>query len=257
MNTYNNFLENINLYREKLRVIELRTIKDYFKPGQNILEIGGDTGLQANVLSSMGCMVRSIDIKNERPNRSKYFPVETYDGYNIPFAENTFDIVFSSNVLEHIRELDKILFEIKRVLKPSGLAIHIIPSLYWLLWSYITFYPSQIIKLIMKINEGSHRDTNYQSDKFSCPKKKHIINYLLPPKHGSAGNLVTQLCYFRVSRWIKVFRNNGFFVKCVIENRLFYTGNHILKDSLPIRLRKKMALFLGSAANIFIMTSYK
>jgi len=44
----------------------------------------------------------------------------TYDGYNIPFPDDTFDIIFSNQVFEHIRYPEKVLSDIARVLKDSG-----------------------------------------------------------------------------------------------------------------------------------------
>jgi SAM-dependent methyltransferase len=43
-----------------------------------------------------------------------------YDGKIIPFEENHFDAVFSSEVFEHVFNLEEILPEIRRVLKPGG-----------------------------------------------------------------------------------------------------------------------------------------
>ncbi|HXS35856.1 MAG TPA: methyltransferase domain-containing protein [Flavipsychrobacter sp.] len=43
-----------------------------------------------------------------------------YDGNTIPFDNNFFDSVFSSEVLEHVFNPDEILEEIHRVLKPGG-----------------------------------------------------------------------------------------------------------------------------------------
>jgi ubiquinone/menaquinone biosynthesis C-methylase UbiE len=40
---------------------------------------------------------------------------------HIPYEDNTFDIVFSDNVLEHVREPEIVFKEIFRVLKPNGL----------------------------------------------------------------------------------------------------------------------------------------
>ena len=41
-------------------------------------------------------------------------------GFTLPFADHTFDQVICSEVLEHIVEYEKVLSEIKRVLKPGG-----------------------------------------------------------------------------------------------------------------------------------------
>lgn len=43
-----------------------------------------------------------------------------YDGKTIPFPDARFDSVFSSEVFEHVFNLDEILPEINRVLKPGG-----------------------------------------------------------------------------------------------------------------------------------------
>lgn len=43
-----------------------------------------------------------------------------YDGKTIPFNDNHFDSVFSTEVLEHVFNPDEILPEINRVLKPGG-----------------------------------------------------------------------------------------------------------------------------------------
>jgi SAM-dependent methyltransferase len=43
-----------------------------------------------------------------------------YDGKIIPFEENHFDAVFSSEVFEHVFNLEEVLPEIRRVLKPGG-----------------------------------------------------------------------------------------------------------------------------------------
>lgn len=50
-----------------------------------------------------------------------------YDGKTIPFDDNTFDSVFSSETFEHIFNLSEILDEIKRVLKPGGKLMITIP----------------------------------------------------------------------------------------------------------------------------------
>ena len=43
-----------------------------------------------------------------------------YDGKKIPFADDQFDSVFSSEVFEHIFNLEEIIPEIKRVMKKQG-----------------------------------------------------------------------------------------------------------------------------------------
>ena len=46
----------------------------------------------------------------------------------LPFANDTFDIVYSRHVLEHSLDLNQTLSEIKRVLKPGGRFIFCVPA---------------------------------------------------------------------------------------------------------------------------------
>lgn len=46
-----------------------------------------------------------------------------YDGKTIPFEDNTFDSVFSTEVFEHVFNLNEILPEINRVMKKDGLIL--------------------------------------------------------------------------------------------------------------------------------------
>lgn len=46
----------------------------------------------------------------------------------IPFADNTFDFIFSDQVLEHVQDHAAALAEMRRVLRPDGVTLHIFPS---------------------------------------------------------------------------------------------------------------------------------
>jgi SAM-dependent methyltransferase len=52
------------------------------------------------------------------------------DIHDIPFEENTFDVIFCNHVLEHVADDILALNEMKRVLKPGGWAILQVPFFY-------------------------------------------------------------------------------------------------------------------------------
>ena len=50
-----------------------------------------------------------------------------YDGVHIPFTNNIFDIVMAVEVFEHVENLDEVIDEIRRILKPNGKLIVTVP----------------------------------------------------------------------------------------------------------------------------------
>jgi len=49
--------------------------------------------------------------------------------HRIPFPDATFDLVVNNQVMEHVEDLDAVLAEIHRVLKPGGAALSVFPSI--------------------------------------------------------------------------------------------------------------------------------
>lgn len=47
----------------------------------------------------------------------------------MPYAENSFDLVLNNQVMEHVEDLDAVLREIHRVLKPGGTVLSLFPSI--------------------------------------------------------------------------------------------------------------------------------
>ena len=50
-------------------------------------------------------------------------------GGDLPFPDSYFDLIFNNQVFEHVHDLDTVLSEIRRVLKPSGVLLSLFPSI--------------------------------------------------------------------------------------------------------------------------------
>ncbi len=57
-------------------------------------------------------------------------PDFTWDGITMPFGDNSFDTLMATEVLEHCPDPNRIINEMKRVLKPGGLLFFTVPFLW-------------------------------------------------------------------------------------------------------------------------------
>ncbi len=96
----------------------------HLKKGMKLLDIGCGKGEYISIFRKLGLDSYGID---KRIN-SKYINKHDLDKENIPYQDNTFDVVFSKSFLEHSKNLEHILIEIKRILKDGGILICMVPD---------------------------------------------------------------------------------------------------------------------------------
>lgn len=93
----------------------------------NILDIGCGPGFFANQAALMGHKVTGIDISSTQlrvaqiRDSTKAVRYVYGDAYAIPYPRETFDVVMAMDLLEHVSDPQKVLFEASRVLRPGGL----------------------------------------------------------------------------------------------------------------------------------------
>jgi SAM-dependent methyltransferase len=217
-----------------------------------VLDIGAGNGYQSSIVCGWGCDVVSIDV-SEWPSGSMFHPVTLYDGVNLPFSSSTFDVVFSSNVLEHVRNLPGLLAEVRRVLKPDGVAIHLMPSPTWRFWTSLTHYPYLILRVcgIRSNAPGSERPSSLREEISKRSIGLVLSRIFFAGRHGEYPNALAELYYFSRRRWRAVFRSAGFDVSAVFGNHLFYTGYSLLPN-LSFEIRRRLAALFGSACSCFV-----
>jgi SAM-dependent methyltransferase len=95
--------------------------------GRQILEVGCGEGM---MFDNTGIHPVQMDVSMTRAARAigKCRYLLCADGYQLPFASNTFEVVLLIAVLEHTREPWRLLAEARRVLKPGGRAIIVVPN---------------------------------------------------------------------------------------------------------------------------------
>ncbi len=243
-------LKNLYLIRKEEFNIILDEIKAKFgnKRDIKILEIGAGNGYQSKLLSDLGYSVKAIDVTDSNYKDDRIFDVVEYNGKTIPFAENFFDFIFSSSVLEHIQHISAFQSEMQRVLTEDGIAVHIVPNGIWRFFTNITYYFEGISKLFSgKLPKRKKSTNNYQNKR----KKKQLF---FPPKHGKIGNFITELYYFSPRRWRKTFSKGGWKIDKVYSNGIFYTGYTFLGQKISLANRKKIAKIIGGVCDVYILT---
>ncbi|HYD38393.1 MAG TPA: class I SAM-dependent methyltransferase [Allosphingosinicella sp.] len=220
-----------------LRMLELESVLPHLPERGRVLEIGAGTGRQALALSERGLEVSAIDIPSSDYSGHRLFPVQDYDGTTIPFEDGAFDVVYSSNTLEHVRDLTRMHAEIARVLKPDGKSIHILPSHWWRIWTTLTG-PLGAVQTTLAGHpvQGS----------------KILGGTVLLVPHGERGNAISELRLFQPSWWTRNFEQNGFTVVEREPVELFYTGCMVMGKRLSFARRRALSRILGSASYLYV-----
>ena len=240
-----------------IREFEYKEIVKQFDHGARILEIGGGTGYQAKRLTEDGYVVDSIDIPNSNYADQLEFPVRPYDGRNIPFSDNTFDIVFSSNVLEHVLDLPHLHAEMKRVLKPGGRCVHLMPTGAWRFWTNVAHYTELFQRLFglapRLVPKGLSRHALSDAKSVLRLMAGTAKHYAIVPRHGETGNALSEIMTFSSRHWRKHFHSQRFAIDEAAPMGLFYTGHMVLGNHLSLAARQKLAKWLGSACVIYVV----
>lgn len=101
--------------------------------GFKVLDFGCGAAKTLQLLVKAGVDAYGCDVFYEGGDVSSLIPSELNDRVrrseagHIPFDDATFDLVMSNQVLEHVSDLNQVLSEIARVLKPGGICLSLFP----------------------------------------------------------------------------------------------------------------------------------
>jgi SAM-dependent methyltransferase len=218
------------------------------KSNLNILEIGGGDGMKSMLFDKLGHNVVCVDVE---PWEDQFYPIIKIKNNELPFESNSFDVIFSSHVIPHVKEKNLLFNEIDRVLNSDGIILHEVPSCWWSLFTNFLHY-LQIPKFILKSIFKNKSKTNLNSDKrISNPSKSSDSKFLTLKKlfaHplGNNPSFIHELHYFQKLSWKNFFIKNNYEILEIKNNGLFFTGFGIFKKNF-LYLRFIFSIIFPSA----------
>lgn len=144
--------------------------------GKTALEVGSGGGILTEEICKMGFTTSGIDPADESLHTAKNHAkaeglninYEKGSGEQLPYPDHSFDVVFCCDVLEHVRDLPKVISEISRVLKPNGVFIYdtlnrtfisnLVAIKIWQQWKRWAFMPPNLHVWKMFIKPGEMKE---------------------------------------------------------------------------------------------------
>jgi ubiquinone/menaquinone biosynthesis C-methylase UbiE len=232
--------------------------------GKRLLEIGGGDGFVARELTNLGFDVTSIDLA---PRSPQSYPVQLGDATNLPFEESSFDVIMTCQVLQEI-PWPRIFNEMKRVLKPDGIAVHIVPTTQWSLLSNFWHFLLLPIFLFTSLSQRLILDVSRRRTRAnpSVGKESHVsttdaikepwtakqrMKWMFLHPLGFYPSFLHEIILFSNGAWIRLFRRNGFSVVANTRGPILASGQRVFPFK-AIRTRQLLSRLFPSS-RIFLV----
>lgn len=252
-------IDSVKKWGEYLRDFEISsTLKASSRIDfDNALELGCGAGRQAEVLRKYCKNLISSDydihkIKGIHKSNSFFVAIDAQGPF--PFQDGEMDLIFSSNMIEHLPKVEGCLAECKRVASKDAVIIHTVPNRTWKLFHLLLFYPvtlNILFKRIMKrqkrnefIENPSMKDDNLRP----LENKRGLFDKIIPMPHGYSKNHFDEYRRFAEKRWIDLFESYGFTIEVIVRLPFYYGHNY----TFPFLL--KLGNYLGlSSSTAYIL----
>lgn len=177
------------------------------------------------------------------------------------FSDDEMDMIFSSNLIEHLPDVVRCLAECRRVVKQDGLIVHTVPNRTWKIVGLLLYYPSKI-KAVFRLLFSSGNSAEPSRSKATRPKldsnlrpvdeaeplKKKLLRKVLPQTHGISKSNIAEFMNWGEKRWINIFEKNSLEVVDIVRLPFYtpwgYNFRVILRLGNYLGLSSSTAFFL-------------
>lgn len=119
----------------KSKQIALYYAQKFYQANAKALDLGCGDGYWSEKLKQIGYQTTSVD------SEKRYKDIQIINANKpLPFPDNSFDLVWSLEVIEHLDKPEQVFQEIKRVLKPNGHFILTTPNSFFWLYSFFKIF---------------------------------------------------------------------------------------------------------------------
>ena len=201
------------LHNCKKREMDIIFSKCPEKLFQSTLELGAGDGFQSTLLIKYALKLVSTELnpavlKKENDESIEYRMCDAEE-IDKAFDKGQFDMVFSSNLLEHVYNPGRVLGGIYSVLKDGGITIHVIPNPFWKFCVLLLHIPYICVETLEKMKQKGP-DGKGMKDRIKARDKWKLIHDILIPKpHGVSSSNIKVFYLFSKVRWKKQFENAG------------------------------------------------
>lgn len=199
------------------------------------LELGAGDGFQSHLLTHYVQQLISSDYNVDRlratPHQGVTYQNLDAEAVGTMFPPHSFDLVYSSNMLEHVPEPGRVLRGTHHILKDDGVTVHVMPSPFWKFCDLACYVPHRALRLCERAVQAcwpsragdravAGHETAMPSHDNNCKvvtrRRSRFWSLLVPEPHGISATHWQEFHAFSQARWIGEFERAGFTVISVL-----------------------------------------
>ena len=218
--------------RDAIRRAEFAGIEPLLRSGGTVVDLGAGPGLQTELIRGLGNDVVALDLPDGsyRPGPHMVW----FDGVHLPLRTSSVDAVFSSHVLEHVEDLGGLFDELRRVLVPGGIAVHVMPTATWRMLGLVTRWKPIGGAVLRRCRGAAGRAARGAAPTddvaFPADRRNLLTSILVPLPHGAHHSAAGELWAFSRFGWRRTLADRGWTIDGPHPLGLAYSGPHAGPD---------------------------